>query len=89
MESPIHGHLRRIYELEQSLAEALADGLRANTALYSLDLSHNCLLGLDGMGGGEYDEGGVRALCTALDAHPSLRHVQLEGSRRWWRPPDL
>ena len=59
----------------------LATGLEANTALYTLDLSHNRVLGLDGIGLGEYCPDGALALCRALEANTSLQHLLLEGNQ--------
>ena len=57
---------------------------QANTALYTLDLSYNRVLGLDGMGLGEYCPDGALALCRALEANTSLQHLLLEVS---WPEP--
>ena len=54
---------------------------QANTALYTLDLSYNRVLGLDGMGLGEYCPDGALALCRALEANTSLQHLLLEVSQ--------
>ena len=67
----------------------LAEGVGANGGLYSLDLSDNCVLGIDGMGLGTYCADGALALSAALEANGTLQYLRLEGNHLGAAPPSL
>ena len=50
-------------------AKGIADGLSANGALTSLNLSKNALCGINEYGVGTYDASGVTALADAIGKH--------------------
>ena len=50
-------------------AIALADGIKNNWALTSLNLSNNALCGIDEDGDGDFDASGVTALADAIGKH--------------------
>jgi hypothetical protein len=61
--------------------KALAEALRVNAALTSLDLSYNCLCGVDKDGDGTYDGSGIKALASALEVNAVLKKCDVSYNR--------
>ncbi|KAL3928830.1 MAG: hypothetical protein SGPRY_002219 [Prymnesium sp.] len=59
----------------------LVSGLAANVGLYSLDLSKNCLVGVNALGHGEVNYVGVKALAHALECNSTLRRLALHDNQ--------
>ena len=62
--------------LQAEGAKYLAEALNVNSSMTFVDLSSNCLCGIDEDGDGEYDSTGIKAIAEALSVSSSMTSLK-------------